>query len=142
MKNSIMWLGSPEERILSIRKFRKYISTLPLEEAINETMKQWENSPTIKKDKFDILEIESWPTPWELFSENTFCKNAQCLGSIYTLTMSEHGKNTKFSLGVINDVIEGISPAILIGDNYLSEMTNCGKFEVITSEQIKSKIKE
>jgi len=141
---NIQWIGTPEDRILSIRKFRKYISELSFEEAVTATINQWEFCPILRKDKFDISVLEQWPTPWELFSENTFCKNSQCLGVLYTLIMSSHGKDTNFSVGIVNDVIEGIIPALLIGDKYLSEIEQekVQLVQTITKQEILTKIKE
>jgi hypothetical protein len=142
MSTNIKWIGSAEDRIISIRKFRKYISTLPLQEAVQLTKNQWESGPFLNQLQFDIAELSCWPTPWELFSKNSFCKNSQCLGTLYTLVMSEHGKDNNFALAIIDDVIEGAIPAILVGNDYQDELSNYNVRFIITAEEIKHNIKE
>ena len=56
---------------------------------------------------FDISKVEQWPTPWDLFSQTTFCINSQALGTFYTLLLSNHSKNHDIKLAIIEDVIQG-----------------------------------
>lgn len=113
----IAWLGTPESRIISIRKFRKYIDTLPFEQAVELIKSNWESGPKINKPKFDISNIKYWPTPWDLFSQTTFCINSQALGTFYTLLLSEHGKHHEIKLAIIEDIIQGEKVTIVL-DNY------------------------
>ena len=80
MNDKIQWLGTPESRILSIRKFRKYIDNLPFEKAVTLTRENWQAGPRINKFQFDISKVDECPTPWNLFSQNIFCSNSQEIG--------------------------------------------------------------
>ena len=102
----IAWLGTPESRILSIRQFRKYIDSLSFEDAVKFTQKTWDSGPRVNKLHFNIGDINDWPSPWELFSQQTFCKNSQALGVFYTLIMSEHSKKHDIKLAILNDVVQ------------------------------------
>ena len=115
---NIQWLGTPESRILSIRKFRKYIDNLKFEDAVSLTQKNWESGPRVNKLHFNIAEVNDWPTPWDLFSQQTFCKNSQALGIFYTLIMSDHAKDHDIQLAVIDDVVRGECIALVVDNCY------------------------
>ena len=117
----IQWLGSPESRILSIRKFRKYIDGLSFEDAVKITQQNWESGPRVNKLHFNITDIDDWPTPWDLFSQQTFCKNSQALGVFYTLIMSDHAKKHDIKLAILNDVIQGECVANIFDNKYPSD---------------------
>jgi hypothetical protein len=112
--DKIKWLGKPEERILSIRKFRKYIDTISFDQAVKLTQNNWINSPKINNLQFDITEVDSWPTPWELFSNSVFCQNSQILGAFYTLILSKHIETHSIELIIVDDVINGVNGAIVL----------------------------
>jgi len=139
MTDTIAWLGNPETRILNIREFRKFIDTLPFEDAVKITQKNWESGPKINKDQFDIGNIDGWPNPWELFSQNMFCANAQALGCFYTLTLSKHRHEHDIALAIINDIIMG-ERAELVLDNY--PLTNIDVVEIVKTEDIHAKLGE
>ena len=139
MTENIKWLGTPETRILSVREFRKFIDTLPFEEAVKITQKNWESGPKINKDQFDIGNVDNWPNPWELFSMNTFCSNAQALGSFYTLVLSRHRNEHNISLAIINDIVMG-ERAELILDNY--PLMNNDVVDIINTDDIHEKLGE
>jgi hypothetical protein len=139
MTNTIAWLGSPESRIISIRKFRQYINTLPFEEAVEETRKNWNAGPKINKPHFDISNVNDWPTPWDLFGQSTFCVNSQALGTFYTLILSDHIKQHDIKLAIIEDVILGEKISFII-DNYPT--TGLIISSIIEPSDIKSKLGE
>jgi hypothetical protein len=131
--NKILWLGTPESRIISIRKFRQYISTLSINEAVELTKKEWKASPSIKKEQFNIENIEEWPNPWNLFGLPYHCNNSQTIGMLYSLIMSEHGKNHTINLAIFYDVVIGQYSKILIDDTHE---------KVITMDQIKKQMEK
>ena len=136
MKESIRWLGSPESRILSIRNFRKYIERLPFDQAVMLTRENWQSGPRINKLQFDISKVEEWPTPWDLFGQSIFCANSQILGVFYTLILSEHSKQHNIKLAIIEDIIQGEKPAIVLDNFPLKETVST----VITPSDIKVKL--
>jgi len=135
---TIQWLGTPEARIISIRKFRQYIDGLPFDKAVQLTRENWDSGPRIKKLQFDISKIVEWPTPWDLFGQNIFCANAQALGFFYTLVLSEHSKKHDIKLAIIEDVIMGEKPAIVLDNCPIMETVSA----VYGSVDIKEKLGE
>lgn len=139
MVDKISWLGSPEARIINIRKFRQYINTLPFKKAIVETKKNWDAGPRINNSSFHISNIDSWPTPWDLFSQSFFSIEDQTLGIFYTLLLSDHAKMHSIKLAIAEDIIQGEKPVIVI-DNY--PLTNYNISAIITENTIKNKLGE
>ena len=119
--NQISWLGKPESRILSIRAFRRYIETLPFQKAVSETEYNWKASPKLNKTSFDVSSIETWPTPWELFSENAYCENLQTLGAFYTLILSKHSENHDISLAIVHHDLFGEYAMLTVDGNVSNE---------------------
>jgi len=119
MENTIKWLGTPESRILSIRHFREYISTLPIQEAVKQTTKNWNAGPYVKTPQLSLNDVEKFPSPWDLFSQKFFCNNMRILGVFYTLIMSDHSKNHDIRIVVSNDIIAGEVATIVFDDNHI-----------------------
>ena len=46
----------------------------------------WQNAPLVNR-YLHILDSESWPGPWDLLVENTYCYVARALGMCYTLLL-------------------------------------------------------
>jgi hypothetical protein len=137
MIDKIQWLGTPESRIISIRKFRKFIDNLPFEKAVMLTQQNWNSGPHINKLHFDISKVDDWPTPWDLFGQSTFCSNSQILGIFYTLLLSEHSKQHNIKLAISEDVIQGEKVNIVF-DNY--PLDNLNISSIVTKENLKTKL--
>lgn len=84
-----MWSLNSENRLQSWKRFRKSISTMPLEEAITATGKLWASAPWTPY-YLDADNPSDWPDPWTLLDENYYCDLAKALGIVYTLALSEH----------------------------------------------------
>lgn len=62
-----------------------------LEQADTETMcievdKWWQKAPLVNH-YLHIMDIESWPNPWDLLVENNYCTVARAVGICYTLLL-------------------------------------------------------
>lgn len=77
------------DRILAWREWRKGLEDLTLEEALAETARAWANVPLVNHYLVPE-EVDKWPTPWELISDNHYCDLAICLGMFYSLELSKH----------------------------------------------------
>ncbi len=53
----------------------------------------------------DPYDDSTWPTPWELMSENEFCKFNLILGLCYTLQLTERFKKSQPKINVAIDKI-------------------------------------
>ena len=52
-----------------------------------EIDKWWQQAPLVAH-YLHPLDIQQWPSPWELLVDNTFCPIARGLGMVYTLWLS------------------------------------------------------
>ena len=92
-----MWNMRSEDRLKEWREFRKHIGTLSFDFAIRDTVHLWSYAPFINHH-LDHTDVQNWPTPWELLSENKYDDTAKALGMLYTLFLSSHGKDHTFSI--------------------------------------------
>ncbi len=53
----------------------------------------------------DPYDPDTWPTPWELISENEYCPFNRILGICYTLQLTERFKNCHPKINVAIDII-------------------------------------
>jgi hypothetical protein len=95
-----------EDRLRSWREFRTAISSLPLEQALAQTLELWAKAPFVPY-KLDYRDQDQWPDPWTLLDENVYCDIAKCLGIVYTITLSEHKKDLDIQMRVYTDPATG-----------------------------------
>lgn len=91
-----------KERLTLWKNFRQLINSLPLGEAIQHTNNFWHACP-FSPYYLDPALPESWPDPWQLIIENTYCDLAKCLGIVYTLHLSAHTNNIQPEIRVYYD---------------------------------------
>ena len=138
--NQIAWLGKPENRILNIRAFRKYIDTLSLSDAISATQSNWNASPRINKNEFNLANVEEWPTPWDLFSQPVYCSNAQILGAFYTLVLSDHAREHAIEIVFCNDAVFGEIGSIIVDRDKLPPLDESSITRIIAANDISHKL--
>ncbi len=73
----------------------------------------------------DPYDSSTWPTPWELISENEYCEFNIILGICYTLQLTERFNNIKPKINVAVDTINKTVYYLLVIDDkvygYLDE---------------------
>lgn len=74
-------------RLLNWRHLRDYAEKTDLETALTAIDRWWQLAPLINH-YLHAQDLESWPDPWTLLSENTYCLLTRALGIAYTLEMS------------------------------------------------------
>jgi hypothetical protein len=79
----------PEDRLRSWREFRSAINLLPTEEALLRTADFWAHAPFVPYN-LDPDNTTTWPDPWTLILENSYCDVAKCLGIVYTVSLTDH----------------------------------------------------
>lgn len=128
-----------EDRLRSWREFRTKIESLPLEQALDQTLEFWSGAPFVPFN-LDVTDIESWPDPWTLIEENVYCDVAKCLGIVYTITLSKHRTNVDVEFRVYVDPNTGYE--------YNLAWINRGKYilnmidgEVLNNTQFDKKLK-
>ena len=91
-----------EDRLRSWREFRTTIDSLPLEQALAQTVEFWARAPFVPFN-LDTQDHESWPDPWTMIEENVYCDVAKCLGIVYTIALSRHGTALELEIRIYSD---------------------------------------
>ena len=95
-----MFSENYEQRLRSWRDFRNSLenSQTPIEDAINF----YNRCPrvSIHTDPYDE---DTWPDPWELVYENTYCEFCILLGICYTLQLTERFSGDVFEINIVQD---------------------------------------
>jgi hypothetical protein len=97
-----MWNLKADERIARWRDFRNQLSILSLEDALTKTSEFWSRAPFVPYN-LDYTEPSTWPDPWTLVYENTYCDLAKCLGIVYTMLLTEHRNNLDIEIRVFKN---------------------------------------
>lgn len=84
-----MFQQKPEDRLRSWREFRTTIESLPIDHALAQTAELWASAPFVPYNLDPDLP-QTWPDPWTLIYENTYCDVAKCLGIVYTISLTKH----------------------------------------------------
>jgi len=100
------WFLDKQGKLLAWREWRTQLSAMDTVTALNEAAKWWKFVPLVNKT-FDPWRVETWPTPWELIGNGSFCPSAQGLGMFYSLVLS--GIDCQLILVVIDQ-----SPKLLV----------------------------
>ena len=78
--------SSYEARLQDWFQLRESVSKLTLKEQCVIIDKWWQRAPLVNH-YLHPHDIDNWPDPWELLSENTYCELARALGMCYTLLL-------------------------------------------------------
>ena len=73
-----------EARLQDWFQLRKSVTSLPIEQQCITIDEWWQRAPLVTHH-LHPQDIDNWPDPWELLSENTYCEVARALGMCYTL---------------------------------------------------------
>lgn len=75
-----------EARLQDWFQLRKSVSNLPIEQQCITIDEWWQHAPLVNHH-LHPHDMDNWPDPWELLSENTYCEVARALGMCYTLIL-------------------------------------------------------
>ena len=75
-----------DTRLRSWYELRTKIEKFDIETKCVITDRFWQQAPLVNHH-LHILDTLSWPDPWELLVENTYCEVARALGMCYTLLL-------------------------------------------------------
>jgi len=75
-----------ETRLLQWNQLRSTIQKLDTLQKCIEVDRFWQAAPLVNHYLY-IDETASWPDPWQLLVENTYCTVARALGMCYTLLL-------------------------------------------------------
>ena len=134
-----MWKLETSERIARWRDFRKSLDDLPLADAIQAVAEFWHTCP-YQPYYLDPADPVSWPTAWELISENYYCDLAKALGMLYTICLTQHGDTLEVEIHIYNDPITGYAyhlPVLARGKYVVNFIDN----KIVNIESINKKLK-
>lgn len=75
-----------EVRLQDWFQLRQSVTSLPIEQQCITIDAWWQKAPLVNHH-IHPYDIDNWPSPWELLSENTYCEVARAIGMCYTLTL-------------------------------------------------------
>ena len=75
-----------EARLQDWFQLRKSVINLPIDKQCITIDEWWQRAPLVTHH-LHPLDMDNWPDPWELLSENTYCEVARALGMCYTLLL-------------------------------------------------------
>jgi hypothetical protein len=78
--------SSYEARLQDWFQLRQSVTSLPIEQQCITIDEWWQHAPLVTHH-LHPQDIDNWPDPWELLSENTYCEVARALGMCYTLLL-------------------------------------------------------
>ena len=84
-----MWPNSFEARLQEWADLRAEVIQMPIEPALNTINDWWFRAPMVNR-YLHPMDMDNWPNPWELLSDNMFCDLARALGIVYTIISIEH----------------------------------------------------
>jgi hypothetical protein len=99
-RNLEHWFLDKQGKLLAWREWRQQLSAMDTESAYKEAAEWWKFVPLVNKT-FDPWREETWPDPWGLVGNGSFCANAQGLGIFYSLVLSRI--DCELMLGILED---------------------------------------
>ena len=99
-----MFKLSTSGRLAHWKNFRSQLSGMSMLQALEATQQLWQQCP-FTPFYLNIEQPDTWPNPWELITENYYCDLAKTLGIVYTLHLSDHGKDLCSEIRVYNDPV-------------------------------------
>jgi hypothetical protein len=75
-----------DSRLRSWYELRTAVESLDTKNKCIEIDKWWQKAPLVNH-YLHVLDNETWPGPWDLLVENTYCTVARALGICYTLSL-------------------------------------------------------
>ena len=76
-----------DARLRSWYELRSQIEGTLIQNKCVEIDEYWQRAPLVNHH-LHILDVSSWPGPWDLLVENTYCTVARALGMCYTLFLT------------------------------------------------------
>jgi hypothetical protein len=97
-----MWQKTFQLRLDAWADLRKQIQNQPAEQALDRINAWWLHAPW-RAYHLHWDDIETWPNPWELLSDNFYCDVAKGLGMLYTISLLDHPELTDAELVLAED---------------------------------------
>jgi len=97
-----MWAKTFAGRLESWYSMRQQCHDLSAELALELVNAWWFTTPW-QPYYLDWLDLETWPDPWQLLSDNVYCDLARALGILYTISLLDRADLTDATLVLSQD---------------------------------------
>lgn len=77
-----------DARLRDWKDLRLTIRQIPLDQVCVKVDAWWQQAPLVNHH-LHYADVETWPDPWSLLSENIYCTLTRAIGICYTLLMSD-----------------------------------------------------
>jgi hypothetical protein len=86
----VIWPNTFEERLPAWHALRHDAQHQDLDTALANINDWWWRAPMVNHTLIR-QDPDSWPGPWDLLAQNSFCDLARALGMLYTVMMLQRG---------------------------------------------------
>jgi hypothetical protein len=99
----MFWYEPIEQKIVQWRRWRQ---TLPVEidPCLAQIQQFWHTTPTRTVSKLSDA-METWPDPWQLFNNLSYCERSRALGMFYTVCLTPQCAQLKPELHLMYDSV-------------------------------------
>ena len=98
----MIWPVTFDQRLASWYALRESTRSLPLNLAL-DTINQWWHLSPWQPYYLHWDDIDKWPDPWQLLSDNVYCDLAKGLGILYTISMLDRADTADAALILTDD---------------------------------------
>jgi hypothetical protein len=111
------FLLSPRERLSDWKQLRTSLPDLAEEHQLRRVVHYWSQAPLVKFSH-DPEDASSWPTMWEMITENLWCQNSLAIAMEQTLRLSGWDPS-RLKLVLVKDrTLSDIMFVVQIDDRY------------------------
>jgi len=122
-----MVLKNYEDRLLIWKRLRDQIDK---EESIQLAIDFWNDLPLSSRN-IDPYNPETWPGPWEIIEENSYCEYTKVLALGYTLMLTEKFKDWHYEIRLGVDRTQSKLYYILVAGNYVFDFDQEKSIQII-----------
>jgi hypothetical protein len=97
-----MWPQTFSARLESWNRLRNECNVLPVESALTQINRWWFQCPW-RPYYLHWDDSATWPDPWQLLSDDTYCDLARGLGILYTITLLDRADLNDVNLVLTQD---------------------------------------
>jgi len=98
----LIWLSTFASRLESWNSLRQRCQNLPAQSALENINAWWFRAPW-RPYYLHWDDQNSWPDPWQLLSDDTYCELARGLGILYTITLLDRADLAPVDLILTHD---------------------------------------
>jgi hypothetical protein len=120
MEGLITAITTPDERVKNWKIFRKSLENLNELDALQQLATYWASVPFVD-NYLDYECPNTWPTPWEILYNGTFCPTAIAFLMFKTLELSaKNWQKNQMKICIIKDLAKSeIISALVLNNTYV-----------------------